>query len=131
MAKRKTAFIYSPQFEKFTYPASCPFNVSRAPRLRKILDAMDLLSGDNISEVLPAPADRLALKKFHSAQYLHTLKAAAEGKFEAEALNMGIGTPDCPVFADMYDYSALACGATLAGVELILTPSKKRNDTKE
>ena len=33
---------------------------------------------------------------------------------------MGIGTGDCPVFEDMYDYSVLACGATVAGAEMIL-----------
>lgn len=120
MATRKSVFVYSSQFEKFAYPASCPFNVSRAPRLRKVLSSMNLLAGDNISEAAPEPVERLVLKKFHTARYLHTLQAAAKGKFDAEAFNMGIGTPDCPVFADIYDYSALACGATLVGAELIL-----------
>jgi acetoin utilization deacetylase AcuC-like enzyme len=34
---------------------------------------------------------------------------------------MGIGTPDCPVFEQMYEYSALACGASLKGADLILS----------
>lgn len=33
---------------------------------------------------------------------------------------MGLGTPDCPIFAGMYEYSALAAGATLLGAERIL-----------
>jgi acetoin utilization protein AcuC len=61
------------------------------------------------------------LKKFHSARYLHVLKEAAEGRWDAEALNMGIGTSDCPVFRDMYDYSVWAAGATLTGAKLILS----------
>jgi acetoin utilization protein AcuC len=36
---------------------------------------------------------------------------------------MGIGSADCPVFGDMYDYSAMACGATLTGANLILADS--------
>jgi acetoin utilization protein AcuC len=60
------------------------------------------------------------LKKFHSARYLHALQAAAKGKFDAEAFDMGIGTSDCPVFKDMYDYSVWACGATLTGAKLLL-----------
>lgn len=36
---------------------------------------------------------------------------------------MGIGTGDCPVFKGMYEYSALACGATLTGAKLILAGS--------
>lgn len=121
MATRKSVFVYSSEFEKFAYPESCPFNVSRAPRLWKILKSIGLLSGNGISEMAPKPAERVALKKFHTARYLHTLKAASKGKFEADALNMGIGTSDCPIFADMYNYSALACGATLVGAELILS----------
>jgi len=120
---RKAAFIHSQEMEKFTYPSQCPFNVSRAGETRRILDSIGLLSGTTIIEVPPEPADRIVLKKFHSAHYLRVLSQAAKGKFDAEALHMGIGTPDCPVFNDMYDYSAWACGATLKAVKLILDGS--------
>jgi acetoin utilization protein AcuC len=82
---------------------------------------MGLLSGENIIEAAPQPADRLTLKKFHTARYIHTLKEANDGKVEPAAYAMGIGTPDCPVFKGMYEYSALACGATLLAVEYILS----------
>jgi acetoin utilization protein AcuC len=118
---RKAAFIHSPQFEKYAYPPDCPFNISRAGKTRKILNSMGLLSGEGRSEVAPESAERIVLKKFHSARYLHILKAAAKGHFDSEALYMGIGTGDCPIFKDMYDYSALACGATLTGANLILS----------
>ena len=123
MATKKASFIYSPELEKFSYPADCPFNTDRAGQVRKILNSMDLLSGDNRSEVSPVPAERLVLKKFHSARYLHALKTAAKGRWDTEALDMGIGTLDCPVFSGMYDYSVLATGATLTGVKLILSGS--------
>jgi len=123
LATKKASFIYSPELEKFSYPADCPFNTDRAGQVRKILNSMDLLSGENRSEVAPVPAERLVLKKFHSARYLHALKTAAKGRWDAEALDMGIGTLDCPVFAGMYDYAVLATGATLTGVKLILSGS--------
>ena len=71
---------------------------------------MGMLSG---SEVSPEPAERIVLKKFHTARYLHALKAAAAGHIDVEALQMGIGTQDCPVFKGVYEYSALAAGGTL------------------
>ncbi len=123
MQTRKAAFIHSPQMEKYHYPPECPFNVQRAGKTRKVLNSMGLLTGPGRSEVAPVPAERIVLKKFHSARYLHALKAAAEGHWDYEAVNMGIGTSDCPVFRDMYDYSAWACGATLTGVDLILSNS--------
>ena len=123
MATKKAAFIYSPELEKFSYPADCPFNTDRAGQVRKILNSMDLLSGDNRSEVAPEPAERLVLKKFHSARYLHALKTAAKGRWDTEALDMGIGTLDCPVFSGMYDYAVLATGGTLTAAKLILSGS--------
>ena len=123
MGTKKAAFIYSPELEKFSYPADCPFNTSRAGKVRKILNSMALLSGDNVTEVAPLPAERVVLKKFHSARYLHALKTTEKGRWDTEALHMGIGTLDCPVFAGMYDYGILATGGTLTGANLILSGS--------
>ena len=120
---RKAAFIYSKELEKYPYPPEHPFNVDRARRVRKILNSMGLLSGDGRREVLPEPAERITLKKFHSARYLHALKTASKGKWDAEALDMGIGTGDCPVFNGLYEYAVLASGATLIGAKLILSDS--------
>jgi acetoin utilization protein AcuC len=120
---RKAAFVHSPELEKFRYPPECPFNVNRAGQVRKILDSKGLLTGPNRRQVAPEPAGRIVLKKFHTARYLHVLKNAAEGHWQPDALSMGIGTSDCPIFRDMYDYSVWACGATLTGAELILSSS--------
>ncbi len=120
---RKAAFIYSQELEKYNYPPEHPFNVDRARKVRQVLVSMRLLSGDGRAEVAPTPAKRIVLKKFHSARYLHALQTASKGRWNAEALEMGIGTGDCPVFEGMYEYSALACGATLTGAKLILAGS--------
>jgi len=84
---------------------------------------MGLLLGNGRSEIPPEPAERVVLKKFHSARYLHTLKVAAEGHWDSEALRMGIGTSDCPVFEGLYDYAVLAVGATITAAKLILSGS--------
>ncbi|MGD9110027.1 MAG: acetoin utilization protein AcuC [Phycisphaerales bacterium] len=121
MSSRTAAFLHCPQLEQHPYPKDCPFNTSRAGKLRQIIDSMNLLSRPNTKEIPPKPADRITLKKFHTAKYLKVLKDADAGKFEAEALFMGLGTGDCPIFKGMYDYSALACGASLKGIELLLS----------
>jgi acetoin utilization protein AcuC len=120
MNSRAAAFLHCPELERHPYPKDCPFNTSRAGKLRQVIDSMGLLSRPNTRQVAPAPADRITLKKFHTAKYLKVLKSADAGKFQAEALYMGLGTGDCPIFKGMYDYSALACGASLKGVELLL-----------
>ncbi|MBA7669779.1 Acetoin utilization protein AcuC [subsurface metagenome] len=127
-ASRKAVFIYSQELEEYQYPPEHPFNTIRAKKVREIVNSMGLLSGPgplgaSRREVAPVPAERIVLKKFHSARYVHALKEASEGKFNTEALSMGLGTPDCPVFKGMYDGAALAVGGTLVGAKLILSGS--------
>lgn len=121
MSARKAVFIHSEELEKYHYPEDCPFKTERAARTRRILYTMGLLWGETTREAAPVPAPRTVLKKLHSARYLHALKAAQNGKWELDALNMGIGTQDCPIFRGMYDYAVLAAGGTLVGAELILS----------
>ena len=121
MESRKAVFIYSSELEKYRYPPEHPFNTIRAKRTREIVNSLGLLTGDGRREVPPVPAERLVLKKFHSARYLHALRTAAKGRWDTEALNMGIGTGDCPIFEGLYEYAVLATGATLVGAKLILS----------
>jgi acetoin utilization protein AcuC len=118
---KKAVFIYSSELEKYHYPPEHPFNTIRATKLRTIINTMGMLSGSGRSEATPKPTSRIVLKKFHTARYLHSLQTAAIGQWDVDALGMGIGTSDCPIFKGMYKYSVLATGATLVGADLILT----------
>jgi len=120
MAMKNAIFIYSTQLEEHKYPPEHPFNTIRAKKVRQIINSMGLLSGPGRSEVAPEPAERIVLKKFHSARYLHALQTASKGRWDTEALNMGIGTLDCPVFDGLYEYTVLAVGGTLIAAKLIL-----------
>jgi len=121
MAASKAVFIHSPDLDRYPYPPDCPFRTERAGMTRSILASMGLLSGPGRREVAPEPAPRDTLERFHSALYLDVLADASHGEMGPEGLHMGLGTPDCPVFAGLYDYAVLACGATLTGARLILS----------
>ncbi len=118
---RKAVFVYSKELERYPYPQEHPFNTIRAQKVREIADSMGLLSGAVRREAAPEPIDRITLKRFHSARYLRVLKEASAGKFNPEALSMGIGTSDCPVFEGLYEGAVLAAGGTLVGAKLILS----------
>ncbi|MHC4266343.1 MAG: hypothetical protein ACYSUK_10485, partial [Planctomycetota bacterium] len=108
MKSRKAAFMYSTKLEEFPYPEQHPFNTYRAKRTREIVNSMGLLDGENITEVPPEPAERIVIKKFHTARYIKALKTASQGGWDMEAINMGIGTGDCPVFEGLYEHAVLA-----------------------
>jgi acetoin utilization protein AcuC len=82
---------------------------------------MGMLQGPGRSEAAPVAATRMELKEFHTARYLHALQAAAKGQWDIEALGMGIGTNDCPVFEGLYEYASLATGATIVGAKMLLS----------
>ena len=117
----KKIFIHCRKLEQLPYPASCPFNTSRAGKVRNLLDSIHLLTGDDRQVLEPVPAEREVLEKFHTAQYLDSMQQAEKGRLDHDMIYMGLGTGDCPVFEGMYEYGALAAGATVMGAEKILT----------
>ena len=116
----RAAFIHSADFERYTYPPDCPFRPERAARLRQALLSVGLLGGPDRVEVAPRPASREELLAFHTERYLRALEAAEGGNLDVEALRMGLGTPDTPIFRGLLAYSSLAAGASLAGADLLL-----------
>ena len=118
---KKPVFIYSQELEKYSYPPDSMFVTQRAAKTRELLMSLGLLDGKCGRESTPVRATKSELKNFHSTKYLEALQRAADGKMSREHLSMGLGTPDCPVFKDMFDFASWACGATLTGAELILS----------
>jgi acetoin utilization protein AcuC len=116
----RVAFIHSPKLEEYSYPPDCPFRTERAGLTRRKLGSMGLLHGENRCEVEPEAASRETLGWFHVPRYLDALEAAPKGTLDVEGFAMGLGTQDCPVFDGMFDYAALACGASVKGADLIL-----------
>ncbi|MCS7337884.1 MAG: acetoin utilization protein AcuC, partial [Verrucomicrobiae bacterium] len=121
MSNRRLAFVYSPLAEQLSYPPECPFKTHRAVLARQRLRALGLLGSKDHFEINTEPATRYALERFHTPRYLDELQRAAKGDLTPTGLQMGLGGPDTPVFPAMYDYGALACGASLKAAEVILT----------
>jgi acetoin utilization protein AcuC len=120
MSDHKLAFLYSPEIEGLSYPPDCPFKTQRAGLTRQRLKSFGLLGTDGRIEVAPRKATLAELKKFHTTRYLKELQRAAGGDLTVEGLHMGLGGPDTPVFKDMYECGAWACGAGLVAADLLL-----------
>ncbi len=81
-----------------------PVRLDLTIRLARSLGVLDAL------EVLPAhPADEAALLTVHDADYLAAVRRASDDPTFA---GYGLGTTDDPVFAGMYDASALVAGGS-------------------
>ncbi len=117
---KKAAFLYTPKLEVGGYPKECPFNSGRAGKTREIIASLGLLELQNTKEVAPEPIPETQLEWFHTPSYLNTLKRAGRGIHDFKALKRGLGTPDCPIFRDMYEYISLATGGSTHGAALLL-----------
>jgi acetoin utilization protein AcuC len=112
-------FIHSKDLENYSYPSDCPFITRRAAMTRETLANLGAFDRPDIAEREPTPATREEIETFHTARYLDVMLRAEQGDLDVEGLGMGLGTPDWPVFKGMYDYAALACGATLTAARLV------------
>ena len=120
MATGNAVLLHSEEIEGYRYPPGCPFKTQRATLARRMMERLGLVSGEGVAEVAPVTASGEDLEKVHTRRYLEVLEHAAGGRQGIEEFEMGLGTPDCPVFRDMYVYPALATGGTVTGARLIL-----------
>ncbi len=120
MSDRKLAFLYSPEIEGLSYPPECPFKTQRAGLTRERLKSFGLLGTDGRVEIAPRKATLAELEQFHTRHYLNELQRAAGGDLTVDGLHLGFGGPDTPVFKNMFDCGAWACGAGLVAADLLL-----------
>ena len=115
----RTAFIYSKDFAKSKPPKGHPWLVGRSEVTYELCKRLDLFDRDWIRIYEPKPARSEDLFAFHTSEYIDLLKEANKGIPKEEWLRYGLGTTECPVYKGLYDYHALAAGATLLASELI------------
>lgn len=115
----RSAFIYSEKLAEIKAPKGYPWLFDRSESTYQLCKKLHLLDYDWMSICIPKPANSEEVLNFHSKKYINLLKKANKGIFEEEWLRYGLGTTECPVFKGVYDYHALAAGATLLGAELV------------
>ena len=116
---KKTGFIWSDQYTKYTLGEEHPMNTKRLDVPYQLFRHLKFVE-DNIVEVFtPSAAMESDLLRFHSERYIKMVKAlskAGDGYYG----RFGLGTGDCPVFPEMHDVSSLIVGGTLEGAKRIM-----------
>lgn len=80
--------------------------------------ARDLGVLDHVELRLPEPAEEAALLTAHTPEYLSALRSASE---DPDYQGFGLGTPDDPVFAGMYQAAALVAGGSMLAARDVWT----------
>ncbi len=114
-------FVHDEALDRGGYPRECPFNTSRAGMTYRTLRSTGLLEGADRRVIAPVALTRTMLERFHEPAYLDALQRAGRGEHDLDALWMGLGSPDCPLFDDMYEYVSLAAGGSVTAAKLLLS----------
>jgi acetoin utilization protein AcuC len=115
----RSAFIYTQEFAKFKAHKGYPWLFERSEVTYQLCNKLQLFDRDSTQVHTPQPAQNKTLLSFHTNEYISLLKKANQGMSDEAWLRYGLGTSECPVFEGVYDYHALAAGATLLGVKLL------------
>ena len=116
----KTVFIHTPRYHQFDFGRDHPL---RMYRLKLTTDLMKALGFYPVQVVEPQPASEEVITLFHSKEYLNALEAAErKGRPFPE---MGIGTPDCPVFEGCCTLPKLNVDGSRKAVEIALESGGK------
>ena len=119
--------MHTPELDRGGYPASCPFNTRRAGKVLRSLEKMGVLKASDEVVREPLPLTRTELEWFHEPAYLDLLASMEHvADLTPEALQRGLGSPDCPVFPGLYDFVRLAAGGTLTAARRLLDGSDRR-----
>lgn len=113
--------MYALEIGGLSYPPDCPFKTQRATLTRSKLISFGLLGPPNCQEIAARRATPTELRRIHSAPYLEELQRAAAGDLTAAGFSMGLGGSDTPVFGDMFEYGAWACGAGLVAADRLVS----------
>ncbi len=117
---KDVCLVHCEELDRTGYPDESPFKTRRAGKARETILAMGLMDGARHYEVAPVRATQEELIRFHTPAYLDAMRQAERGQVRLHTLEMGLGTPDCPVFAGMFDYVSLVAGGTITAAREIL-----------
>ena len=119
----KVGFVYHDDFLRYDFGGDHALREVRLPLTRDLVRAYGLV--DAGAELSPTPAADDAILRVHDRAYLDVVKRLSKEP-KGVSYEHGLGTADNPVFAGMYEASALQAGATLLACEEVATKRRTR-----
>jgi len=107
--------VYSDAFQQYDFGPTHPLKPTRLKLTFELMRSTNLLSANYVKVSEPRPAGRDELSLFHDQSYLQLVERASEAG--TGFLDMG----DTPAFKGCYEASALATGASLSAVDLVMS----------
>ncbi|UOQ86316.1 acetoin utilization protein AcuC [Gracilibacillus salinarum] len=116
MSTDRTVFIYTEDFQHYSFHEEHPFNQKRLLLTIDLLEMMQALSDDQI--VTPSRVSESILSTIHTDDYIQAVKQASG----SEIVNLekyGIGTNDTPCFSGMYEAALMTVSGSVAACQQV------------
>jgi acetoin utilization protein AcuC len=114
----KPALVYHDDFLRYEFGKGHALREVRLQLTRDLMGAYGLL--EEGVELAPKPAPEAAILRVHEPAYVDVVRRLSADP-HGLSYEHGLGTADNPVFAGMYEASALQAGATLLACEQVAT----------
>lgn len=119
------AFIYSENFDKYTYGEAHPLKMIRLKLTYELIKAYELLESPNIFLVESELAKEEDILSFHTKEYIETLKAIDRSEYPTNSSQFGLGWGDNPIVKGIYEGSLLSSGGSIQAARLIMDGKAK------
>lgn len=125
----RSALVWDDTFLNYRFSDTHPMDPVRLKLTHRLAKALGVLDRDTLAQIKPPVATDAQLAAIHSIDYIAQVKAASAdartgGPDAMENIArvyeaVGLGTEDCPVFADLHESSARIAGGSLAAAKAI------------
>jgi len=119
----RAALIWSPELAAYDLGDAHPLNPLRLVLTVELMQALGLLDPGVV--ISPREATEAELLLVHSGGYIEAVRHAGDWASDFRPA-MGLGTEDNPVYPGMHEVAALTCGATILGIEEVLSGRRGR-----
>lgn len=116
----KTALVHSEEWRRFDYGPEHPLRMERLGLTWRLMEAYGLTSGPKLKVLTPEPAAVEAITRFHSRDYIETLRAVSAGDSVPHAARYGLGAGDNPIFPGLWEAAELVAGGSILAAQLVL-----------
>lgn len=123
--------MWDDKFLSYRFSDTHPMNPVRLKLTHRLAKELGVLDRSKLAQVKPPLATDAQLATVHSVDYIAQVKAASRDAASGDASaiaciprvyeSVGLGTEDCPVFADLHESSARIAGGTLAAGQAVWT----------
>lgn len=109
-------YIFSDKYAKFDMGPDHPLRIQRLTMANELIEMVGM--GVPAVDVPPATEEQMA--RFHDRRYLETLREFSQGPMTMPFAMFGLGSKDNPIFPGLYDWCALAAGASIQASRTVL-----------